>query len=85
MTMQKNAAVNVEPIAKVIDDLAENLRHRAAELDRHAEELRATGDLDIVSVALNVAVSTANMRLDLLVTRPIRELQRAQQSPIQPE
>lgn len=78
--MPKNAALNVEPIAKVIDDLAENLRHRAAELDRHAAELRATGDLDIVSVALNVAVSTANMRLDLLVTRPIRELQRAQPS-----
>lgn len=83
--MSSNARLNVEPIAKVIDDLAENLRHRAAQLDRHAAELRATGDLDIVSVALNVAVSTANMRLDLLVIRPIRELQRAQPSTKEPD
>jgi HAMP domain-containing protein len=69
--------VNVEPIAQVIDDLAADLRRRADELERLAGSLRDTGDLDEAVAAVSVAVSTANLRLDLLLSRPIRELQRA--------
>ncbi|WGK63447.1 hypothetical protein QAO71_16890 (plasmid) [Halopseudomonas sp. SMJS2] len=69
--------LNVEPIAQVIDDLADDLRARAAVLSRHAAALRESGDLDEAVSAIQVAVNTTNMRLDLLVSRPIRELQRA--------
>lgn len=68
--------LDVEPIAKAIDDLAEDLQRRADALRAHANSLRETGDMDEVSSALTVAVSTANMRLDLLVRRPIRQMTR---------
>lgn len=68
--------LDVEPIAKAIDDLAEDLQRRADVLRAHANSLRETGDMDEVSSALTVAVSTANMRLDLLVRRPIRQMTR---------
>lgn len=77
LNMTSDYLVDVEPIAQVIDGLAEDLRHRAAELERHAQALRETGDLDEAVAALKTAVSTTNMRIDLLVSRPIRELQRA--------
>ncbi|MCL4723300.1 MAG: hypothetical protein KJZ90_03415 [Rhodocyclaceae bacterium] len=65
---------DVEPTAKVIDDLAEDLRRRAIELDRTAADLRKTGDFDYASIVLQTAISAQNMRLDLLVTRPLRAL-----------
>lgn len=74
---QQLTTVNVEPVAQVIDDLAADLRRRADELGRLAGSLRDTGDLDEAVAAVSVAVSTANLRLDLLLSRPIRELQRA--------
>lgn len=69
-------AVNVEPTAKVIDDLAEDLRRRAIELDCLAAELRKTGDLELAAIALTTAMNHSNMRIDLLVARPVRELSR---------
>lgn len=68
--------LDIEPIAKAIDDLAEDLQRRAEILRAHAQSLRETGDMDEVSSALTVAVSTANMRLDLLVSRPVRQMTR---------
>lgn len=65
-----------EPIASAIDDLADDLIRRAEVLRAHAKSFRETGDMDEVSSALTAAVSTANMRLDLLVSRPARQLQR---------
>lgn len=72
MTAIKN--LDVESIAKAIDDLAQDLQRRADILRTHAQNLRDTGDMDEVSSALTVAVSTNNMRLDLLVSRPVRQM-----------
>lgn len=68
--------LNVEPIANAIDDLADDLQRRAEILRQHAKSFRETGDMDEVSSAVTVAVSTANMRLDLLVSRPVRQMAR---------
>ncbi|MBI6885791.1 hypothetical protein [Pseudomonas putida] len=74
MTTIKN--LDVEPIAKAIDDLAEDLTRRAELLRRHAETLRQTGDTNEISCALNVAVSTANLRVDLLLLRSVNQMVR---------
>lgn len=66
--------LDVEPIAKAIEDLAEDLERRAATLRGHAQSLRETGDMHEVGSALNVAVSTRNMRLDLLVSYAVRRM-----------
>lgn len=67
--------VNVEPTAKVIDDIAEELELKVRELRRIAAELRETGNLDCAGeAAATVATLTRNMRLDLLVMRPLRQL-----------
>ncbi|QCT95390.1 hypothetical protein FEV13_00095 (plasmid) [Stutzerimonas degradans] len=67
--------INVEPTAKVIDDIAEELELKVRELRRIAAELRETGNFDYTGeAAATVATLTRNMRLDLLVMRPLRQL-----------
>lgn len=67
--------VDVEPTAKVIESMADELRARAAELRGVAIRMRETNDLSYAAEALNIIVnSTSALRLDLLVTRPLREL-----------
>ncbi|HCF4721602.1 TPA: hypothetical protein NIF38_000703 [Pseudomonas aeruginosa] len=66
--------VDVEPTAKVIDDIAEELELKVRELRRIAVELRETGNFDCAGeAAATVATLTRNMRLDLLVMRPLRQ------------
>ena len=60
----------------VIIDCAEVFERKAAELRGMANQLKKTGDFSIASEAVSVCHSTANLRTDLLVTRPIREYQR---------
>lgn len=66
--------------AEIIRDIANDLRHRADKLDSYAKKLLETDDLDYVSMAISDATSTANMRLDLLITRPVRDLTKALES-----
>lgn len=66
---------NVEPTAKVIDDMAGELELKAMELRRIAAEMRETKAFDGAGEALSIIGDlTRNMRLDLLVTRPLRAL-----------
>lgn len=69
--------IDVEPTAEVIDKAAYFLEKYAEDLRRHSETLRKTKDLDIVALCVvDIANCFQNLRLDLLVTRPIRELRR---------
>lgn len=66
---------NVEPTAEVIDNMAEELEVRAKELREHAANLRSSGDFDYAAEALaTVGRVTTNLRIDLLLTRPIRAI-----------
>lgn len=65
-------------ISKVMREAAETLRHSANSLDQKANELDETGDLSICGDAMNSMVSMiGSLRLDLLVTRPIRAMRHA--------
>ena len=67
------------PTAEVIREMAEVYRSRAEELDELAEDLVAREDFSYAAAALMLVSSTSfNLRLDLLVTRPLRELGYAQ-------
>lgn len=66
--------VNVQPTAEAIEKMAENLRSAAAQLDAIAERTRQKGNFELVGDAANcVANLMPNLRLDLLVVRPLRE------------
>lgn len=66
--------MNVKPTAEVIQEMARTLRRYADEMDRIAEKMIANNDIERASEAMSALVNCyANMRPDLLVTRPIRE------------
>jgi len=53
------------------------MRHCADQIDLLASDLEGSGDWDYVSEVMNSIRSLfSNLRLDLLVTRPVRELER---------
>lgn len=65
--------INSAPTADVIDAMASRLRDSAHELDRLAARLRETSDIEIAGDAANAITNLfSNLRLDLLVTRPIK-------------
>lgn len=68
---------NVELTAEVIDRMVTVLMDAACDLRRVAERMREKRDLSIASDAANTVMNIPhNLRVDLLVTRPIRELSR---------
>jgi thymidylate synthase ThyX len=70
--------LNVEPTAEVIDQIAAGMQHAADELARIAARMRQYKDLSQASLAMEVLKNLpANLRTDLLVTRPLREYERA--------
>lgn len=65
---------NVAPTVEKIREMAETMRKYAGEVDRHADSMERTGDLAYASEVINSFVAlTMNARLDLMVTRPLRE------------
>jgi len=67
--------IDVEPTAAVIDAMAKRLEQWAKDLKRIAGKMRATEDLEYASEAVTAVQNCTNaLRLDLLVTRPIRAL-----------
>jgi hypothetical protein len=69
--------VDVEPTAAVIMDMAVTLKNYAHELERTARKMMDRGDITLASEALGAITNCMqNLRLDLLVTRPIREFDR---------
>ena len=71
-------AIDVEPTAQVIDQAAARFRQAAVDLEQLAAKMRAKQDLEYAAEAISTAHNAIqNARLDLLVTRPMREYQLA--------
>lgn len=69
------AQVNVEPTAQAIDEMADVMEAKANELRALARGMRTNNDLTYAAEAAAVVKNTmGNLRIDLLVTRPLREL-----------
>lgn len=69
--------MNVNPTAEVIDNIAKRLRERANDFDRIAAKMRETGDMRYAAEAMSeVSNLIPSLRIDLLVTRPLREYER---------
>ena len=70
--------IDVEMTAEVADTIAKTLRDYADEVDRHAKWMRERNDISYASdIIQDVKNCFFNLRIDLLVSRPIRELQKA--------
>lgn len=68
-----DAKINVEPTAEIIDNAAATLEHAAQALRARAAKMRSDGDITHTAEAVNtIANIWNNLRLDLLVTRPLR-------------
>lgn len=71
------AKINVEPTAEVIDQIAADMEHFAKEVRRMGKHMREREDLTYAAEAINTIRNCfANLRTDLLVTRPMREINR---------
>ena len=69
--------MNVEPTAKHIDEMAHQLIYYADQLKRVAAKMRETGDISYAAEAMNAIPNCVqNLRLDLLVMRPLREFEK---------
>lgn len=65
---------NVKMTVEAIEEMADNLEHYAKEIRRHAASMRKDGDLTrAAEVAQAVKNCFANLRIDLLIIRPLRE------------
>jgi len=65
---------NVEPTAEMVDKMAKELIYRSEKLKNLAHQMREKNDLTYASeVAMEIVNLMSNLRLDLMVTRPLRE------------
>lgn len=69
--------IDVKPTVEKIRAMAKVMRQSADEVDRLGDRMLETGDLTYASEVVNAFLSmSVNARLDLMVTRPLRELMR---------
>ena len=69
--------MNVKPTVDIIHSMSKRLREAADDLDRTAKSMTEKNDLTYASEAMqSVSNSIMNLRLDLLITRPLREFMR---------
>ena len=61
---------DVQPTVEAIRHMATALREKAAKMDQIADEMLATGNIELAATAVNVAANTVGP-LDWLVTRPL--------------
>jgi hypothetical protein len=74
-TNTESTLLDIEPTADQVSKMARILRERANELEHLATRMRETKSFDYASEAMNVIVNTIpELRLDLLVARPVRVL-----------
>ena len=67
--------IDVEQTAQAVEQAASQLKYASDEMYRIAVRMREHKDLTYAAEAINcVSNAFANCRLDLLITRPIREL-----------
>jgi hypothetical protein len=72
---------NVQPTVEVIMQMSESLRDGANKLKLLAASMEAQGELELASEAAQVVSNVfCNLRLDLLVGRPLREATKRAQS-----
>lgn len=62
--------------AQIVADMAEDLRHRAQQLDRIAAEMLSENDPKMAVEALMTAIHLVNLKLDKLVTLPMNQMLR---------
>lgn len=69
--------INVTSTAEAIEGTARTAKELSDRLYRLAEQMRTKDDISYASEAISeVTSAVGNFRIDLYVTRPIRELQR---------
>jgi len=68
--------MNIESTVDIILDAAQVFENKARYLRSVANELNKTKDLSLCGEAIRTITSLQDIRLDLLVNRPIRELER---------
>ena len=72
--------IDVEPTAQIIDQAIVRIQSAVRELEFIAKNMRSREDLTYASEAIGIIVNLPQqLRVDLLVTRPIRELQKLDQ------
>ncbi len=75
-TGKRKIKTDVESTAQIIDDMADNLIRASDDLKRLVLKMRENKDLTYAAEAINTITNCMqNLRLDLLVTRPLREYQ----------
>lgn len=71
--------VNVQPTVDVINQTAARMEEYAADIRRIGLKISETGDLERTADVVNAVTNCImNLRLDLLITRPLREMRRLQ-------
>jgi hypothetical protein len=66
--------MDINPTVDIIRLMSRRLSDAAKELDKISEKIIETNDLTYASEAMQtISNSILNLRLDLLVTRPLRE------------
>ncbi len=73
---KRKIKMDVEPTVQIIYDMVDNLIRASDNLKRLALKMRKNKDLTYAAEAINTITNCMqNLRLDLLVTRPLREYQ----------
>jgi hypothetical protein len=68
-------AVNLQPTVSTIRQIADQLRDAAATIDRYATQMEQKQDIEVACDVLNeVRNLQTRLRLDLLLTRPMRAM-----------
>lgn len=68
---------SVEPTAEIIDNMAITFFDYSEELKRISKKMRERNDLSYSQEAINsISNCILNLRMDLLVARPLREYER---------
>ena len=69
--------MDVEPVAKVIDSMANTMQKYCDELKNLANIIRETEDIYYAGEAVNAVINCiTSLRLDLLITRPVKILEK---------
>ncbi len=67
--------MNLQPTLEIIDAMIEHTQELVKELQRERQQIAQSKDIEQVSSVVNTVVNyISNLRLDLLVARPVRAL-----------
>jgi hypothetical protein len=67
--------MDTKPTEETMREMADRMRYYADEVDRCADKLEKSGDFHYAAEAISCITNMmTNIRIDLLVTRPIRAM-----------